>query len=126
MTRDLPPRSLRPPHPVQDCAKVELLAASMREHGWQSRPLLVVDESAITGTHRLAAAIAAGLETVPCYVLSSGVVGEISEDEAERWWQLANDAGDDDSRLELLDEIGDAEAIALMREEIDAAEAAGA
>lgn len=47
------------------------IADSMRRHGWQGPPLVVLPELAISysGTHRLRAAEAAGLEQVPAVSL---------------------------------------------------------
>src|SRR6266550_2327590 len=46
------------------------LALDMRKHGWRGRPLLVIQRQeayfAWTGSHRIAAAMKAGLEAVPC------------------------------------------------------------
>ncbi|QCX75739.1 hypothetical protein C9F11_10295 [Streptomyces sp. YIM 121038] len=46
---------------------VASIADSMRRHGWQGPPLVVLPEWAISysGTHRLLAAAATGLESVP-------------------------------------------------------------
>lgn len=65
-TTTIRPQAIHAPHEVTDQAKVQVIAAAMRAHGWQGEPLLVVrcgDEYAgWTGTHRLAAARAAGIE----------------------------------------------------------------
>jgi hypothetical protein len=77
------PRRIEPPHSVQDAAKVESIATSMRREGWQGRPLLLTfygsqpdqeepwedDLFALTGTHRLAAAVEIELEVVPCLII---------------------------------------------------------
>jgi hypothetical protein len=55
------------------------LVASMRQSGWEGRELLVEEVRrygspqyfAWTGSHRVAAAIEAGLRTVPCRLLSA-------------------------------------------------------
>ena len=65
-----------------DAAKVARLVARMRKHGWQRRPLLVEEgffesRHAWTGTHRVEAAIKAGLVTVPCLVLPFAAAQEI-------------------------------------------------
>jgi hypothetical protein len=53
-------RDIYPVHEVRDEAKYEAIKASMQAHGWQGRPILVVDcgeyYQALTGSHRLAAA----------------------------------------------------------------------
>ncbi|MEV8544390.1 ParB N-terminal domain-containing protein [Streptomyces sp. NPDC051572] len=50
---------------------VAAIADSMRRHGWQGAPLVILPEWAISysGTHRLLAAEAAGLEQVPAVSL---------------------------------------------------------
>lgn len=74
-TLHLDPATLRPPHAVRDAAHYEAIAASMRASGWQGRPILAfcTDGEAprpLTGSHRIAAARAAGLGTIPVLVLS--------------------------------------------------------
>ncbi|RKI18652.1 hypothetical protein D7Y15_08110 [Corallococcus sp. AB030] len=76
---DIPLTDIVPPHEVRDKAKLEAIRASMEAHDWKGRPLVVVpypsaDRTflALTGSHRLAAADAAGLEVAPCYVATLG------------------------------------------------------
>jgi ParB-like chromosome segregation protein Spo0J len=66
-TTEIAPERLSTGHEVRESAKVEDLAQSMITNGWQGAPIVAwVDFGlAITGVHRLAAAIAAGLEVVP-------------------------------------------------------------
>jgi ParB-like chromosome segregation protein Spo0J len=69
-TGDLIPR-----HDVDRPEDLEAIAASMAEHGWQGAPVVIDDRMVdggylITGNHRHAAAIKAGLETVPCVTLA--------------------------------------------------------
>lgn len=109
-------------HGVQDATKFEALIASMRINGWQGRPLLVVAEGrgfvALTGSHRLAAAVELDLD-VPCLVINT------DDYEGDEWeWSCIMDAHDDVDRLVALAAAGmvDAElgpAVALMRQEID-------
>jgi len=42
-------------HEVRDGAKVIVLAAHIKRHGWQGAPLVVEGEQLLTGTHRYAA-----------------------------------------------------------------------
>lgn len=66
------PEQIQPWHDVRDDDKVAQLAASMREHGWQGAPVVVIpgtdygwgegDPIAITGSHRIAAAIEAEID----------------------------------------------------------------
>lgn len=56
------------------------LIESMEENGWNGRPLLVVDcggeYSALTGSHRIAAARKAELDEVPCAIVDCGTMFE--------------------------------------------------
>ena len=81
-TLHLDPATLRP-HAVRDAAHFEALAASMRAGGWQGRPILAFCTEGeaprpLTGSHRIAAARAAGLDTIPVLVLS-GFDGDDAE-----------------------------------------------
>jgi len=102
-----------PPHGVRDSAKLAALTASMEQGGWAGRPLLVIEHGdgyrALTGSHRYAAAQAAGLEEVPCV-----------EVDAEKFFANydTSDLWDDDVNVSILDEIGDTPAAQLMREEV--------
>lgn len=69
------PSELQPPNAVWNVAHFEKLALSMRERGWRGRPLLAVGSDkekgvlkAVTGAHRQAAAVSAGLTKIPVYV----------------------------------------------------------
>lgn len=70
---DYEPYYLQPPHEVRDGDKLARLTDSMRRRGWQGRPLLIrrVGDGwqALTGSHRIAAARAAELETVPALAI---------------------------------------------------------
>jgi len=83
----------------------------MEENGWQGRPLLVIERQsdylAWTGSHRLAAAAKAGLESVPCYVLHESRLQQHGFD-AERGHAL------DYERMEILKKIGDEDALRIM------------
>jgi ParB-like chromosome segregation protein Spo0J len=72
-TTMIAPEDLRPLHAAHDKRKLNSLALDMRKHGWRGRPLLVIQRQeayiAWTGSHRIAAAMKAGLEAVPCYVV---------------------------------------------------------
>ena len=67
---------LVPRHEIDRPADRDAIAKSMAEHGWQGGPVVIddrmLDEGGylITGNHRAAAAIAAGLESVPCVTLA--------------------------------------------------------
>lgn len=83
----------------------------MKKNGWDGRPLLVIEREndylAWTGTHRLAAAVAAELESVPCHVVCEEVLLRNGFD-AERGHVF------DHERLQILTKLGDETAIHLM------------
>ena len=69
--------SLIPRHEVDRPGDRDAIAASMAEHGWQGAPVVIDDRAfdgeggyLITGHHRHAAAIAAGLSKLPCVTLT--------------------------------------------------------
>ena len=103
-----------PPHEVNDAAKVAAIAADLEVNGWTGRPLLVLQVGdyykALTGTHRLAAAKAAGLEDVP-----------VVEVDAEAFYadHDLSDIWDDEVTLGILEEIEDSAAADLMRVEVE-------
>jgi hypothetical protein len=53
-----------------DQDKVDSIAMSMMQDGWQGYPLLTIDDIALTGSHRIAAAAEANIE-VPTYEVLS-------------------------------------------------------
>ena len=63
------PKKIEPPHGVENQNKLDSLVKSMESEGWVGRPILYYDigrgPEALTGSHRIAAAIKAGLEEVP-------------------------------------------------------------
>ena len=68
--------SLDPLHEVRDETKLAMLVASMDADGWTGRPLLVQDTGegwyqAWTGSHRIAAAREAGIDSIPCVVIDN-------------------------------------------------------
>lgn len=106
--------NVRPLHEPEDAGKIEAIAASMRAQGWAGRPLIVCDATsdapqAFTGSHRLAAAHLAGIQP-ELYSLAGGN----TDIEA-----LAFLCIDDSDRMTVVEEGGDAVAIAIMREELD-------
>lgn len=70
---DMDPNSLRPPHEVRDEIKYAALVTAMEAKGWSGREILAVgnedDAQALTGSHRVAAAQEAKLDTVPVLLL---------------------------------------------------------
>jgi len=73
MTTNLDPSFITPLHGVRNQSLLEELRDDMAENGWNGRLLLVIetdtDYVAWTGSHRIAAALAAKLKSVPCYVI---------------------------------------------------------
>lgn len=65
---DVDPSSLEPVNETIP-EKVQALAKLMKDRGWDGPPLIAVGDQALTGSHRLAAAQLAGLETVPVIVI---------------------------------------------------------
>lgn len=56
------PERLTPLHDVEDSVKYHMLIKSMRNTGWVGAPIVVHGSQAITGSHRIAAATAAGID----------------------------------------------------------------
>ena len=131
---DLDPHLLHPLHPPTNSAHLDELTRSMEERGWHNedgepeRALLVVRERewaptnagrflAQTGSHRIAAAIEAELETVPCYVIDANRE-ELRDPEFPRcpveWLEKLLSACEDYERRNALNESDDEEARQLM------------
>ena len=111
--------SIFPPHSVQDSEKFETLKAALETTGWEGRPLLVVEYGdvfqALTGSHRWAAADAAGIEEVPCVVVDMDALTEAGYDADD----LRN-ATDDDAVYVILSETDDEDATEAILAEIQA------
>lgn len=56
---------LVPCHAVRDKAKLEALTLSMEAIGWIGGPIVKLGDQLLTGSHRFAAALAAGLTEIP-------------------------------------------------------------
>jgi hypothetical protein len=86
----------------------------MKDNGWRGRPLLVIERKsdylAWTGSHRLAAAKLAGLDSVPCYVLSETEL-------TSRGFDAELGHVEDRERLEILRKVGDETALHIMWQE---------
>ena len=109
-TAAIAPEDLCPLHAAHDKRKLNSLASDMRRHGWRGRPLLVIQRQesyfAWTGSHRIAAAMKAGLEAVPCYVVQEDQLqGEVDAD----WGHV-----DDAERLKAIRQTEDATAIHII------------
>jgi len=115
----LNPLAIEPLHEIRDPEKLFRLQRSMCFDGWQGRPLLVMVYDrrlqALTGTHRLEAAILAGLDTIPVLLFNPLFDEELLEhaclmiDLEERLLE-----GNDYDRLECLEQFGFFEAAQLM------------
>lgn len=72
---NISPTLIYPPHEVRDEDKYAALVGAMTDGGWSGRPVLAWRATeddrvrALTGSHRIAAARAAGLETIPVLVI---------------------------------------------------------
>jgi hypothetical protein len=92
------------------------LEESMMTNGWLGRPLLVIETSkgdyfAWTGSHRLAAAMSAGMENIPCYVVLESLISS-EEIDAQSGHVMDYD------RFNAVLKTGDENAISLMRIEM--------
>jgi hypothetical protein len=68
---------MRPRHEIDRRADRDAIAASMTAYGWRGEPIVIDDRAfggdggyLITGHHRVAAALAVGLASVPCITLA--------------------------------------------------------
>ena len=123
------PSLIYPPHEVRDAAKLAVLTEAMRRDGWTGRPLLVLLDGetrcALTGSHRLPAAIAADLDEVPVVYVDGNSIVDGGDHDGETLTEAVCFT-DQDWMPELLDAAGCADAAALMREEIAANDAESA
>lgn len=115
-----------PPHEVRDVAKLAALEADMRVRGWCGRPLAAVYDGnayhALTGSHRYAAAVAAGVAVPVLYLDCREHVHDADEDEDCAVCRLLS-ADDDESRAAIAGEGEiDADIAALIAAEIAAAQ----
>jgi len=110
-TAMLKPWDIKPLHKPTNKRHLDELVESMKEIGWQGRPLLVIrrksDYVAWTGSHRIAAARKVGLDVVPCYLLDER---KLLQHEIDAEWGHCEDR----ERLEICRKIGDDVAIHLM------------
>ncbi len=115
-TEFIDPEEIVPPHPA--FRDLRWLVADMVENGWQGRPLLVIDTGdeyvAWSGSHRISAAIEAGLEAVPCYVIPESTIVSATDGAVD----AKNGHVMDYERLEILIRVGDEAGIEIMRQEL--------
>lgn len=107
--------AVSPPHGIKDPRKLRRLTEHMRRHGWVGRPLLVAPYAggyvAWTDSHRLVAARAARLGTVPIYVIAA------DEEMIDGTIELIGGVTDDYDRATVLDVLGDSTASAIFSAE---------
>jgi ParB-like chromosome segregation protein Spo0J len=110
----LNPGRVKPLHSTRSPQKFVELANEMEQNGWTGRPLLVIQRAdlsyqAWTGSLRIAAAIAAGLKTIPCYVIDEAKLPESIDAQCGQ--------AEDSDLLNAICQTGDVDAIQIMREE---------
>ena len=121
----IPINASRKGEPMKDIThpeKVEKLATSMGEKGWDGRPLLVEklpngDVQSWTGTHRLAAARKVDMKKVPVVVLDTSQLKEEVSPGKGKSFKAVNGKYDKDRARLLEEHSNDAAAIALAKEE---------
>ena len=107
----LNPTRVKPLHSSRSPQKFVALADDMELNGWTGRPLLVIHRSdlsyqAWTGSHRIVAAIAAKLKTIPCYV--------VDEIQLPKGIDAQYCHVEDSDRLRAIQQTGDEAAIRIM------------
>jgi len=109
-------RAIEPPHGVRDIEKLNLLVKSMKENGWQGRPILTYDagrgDEALTGSHRIKAATQADIE-VPIYRI------ENAGDYVDKNGKSIFDVGfmELEDQVKWLNQFGDKNAAQLLKQE---------
>lgn len=100
------PEMLTPPHEVRDQNKLDTLTAAMSQHGWVGRPLVVngTKYDSWTGSHRIQAAINAGLQSVPCYLVPEEAFEAVQDNPG--WDRLYNTPCDSDMLIPDLRDAG--------------------
>jgi hypothetical protein len=113
--------SVYPLHSVYDKYKYTKLVEDMDSHGWIGRPILVEPFgdgfAAWTGSHRLAAARAAGLSSIPVVIIDVETLLE-NEGEPPDGKPFSSLATDDESRFDMLVRNGLIDAAQLMGQEL--------
>lgn len=120
---------VQPPHEVDaHSSHLQEILASLQEHGWTGRPLLVEElpdgnYRAWTGSHRIAAAKKLRLSTVPCLLINTAKMEKAGRKrctlgEGAPWY-----GGDcswwDDFSYKLLRKVKDGPASRLMMLELE-------
>ena len=94
-TDHLSPAAIRPRNVPQDPAKVEAIRASLEESGWIGRPVVAIvapgrrKAQALTGSHRIAAAAAAGVEVHAVLIRDGAALAAIR---SSAGWSLTDEA----------------------------------
>ena len=112
---DIAPNEIEPLHSPNVMALYRDLVRSMKKDGWKGRPLLVIECAngsfvAWTGSHRIAAAREAGLDSIPCYIIPELLIESDSID--ARTGHVM-----DYDRIKAINASGDETAIQLMAHE---------
>ena len=108
--------SIEPPHNVRDTEKLSSLTKSMKDNGWQGRPILTYDvgrgNEALTGSHRIKAANQAGIE-VPIYKIQN------AGDYIDKNGKSIQDIGymELKEQIKWLEKFGDKDAAKLLKQE---------
>lgn len=128
MMTELNINEICPPHEVRDTEKYDRLVEAFAD-GWVGRPLLVENlgegygYQSWTGSHRIAAARAAGIETIPVVVVDTAKLADAGETQKPNCHPGATGyygfLGDDDMCLSALLRAGCDEEAALMAAEIE-------
>ena len=114
------PGSIEPPHEVRDAEKLSRLTESMKNGGWQGRPILAYDigngPEALTGSHRIMAARNAGLDEIPISLVDSAI-GDYADEAGNTirdvsYWEPHDIA-------KWLDDFGDKSAADLLMQDSD-------
>jgi ParB-like nuclease domain. len=70
--------SIAPLHDADDVEKLNALTEDMEENGWVGSPIVVYQSGdgfqAMNGSHRLAAALTAGLDEIPVEIISCEMI----------------------------------------------------
>ena len=116
---DVDVERVEPPHHVISQNKLHRLVVEMVENGWVGRPVLVTPGAsnlwAQTGSHRIAAAREAGLESIPALMVDLEDVWEELETDVYGCPVLGMD---DEDRAAKLAAIGASDASELMWQEV--------
>lgn len=117
---EVDPKRITAPHGVKNTRKRDRLVESMHDGGWDGRPLLVYRSGgqyqALTGSHRLDAAVKAELARIPVLCIED-------KDFSDGTFTALDEAGDNYDRLRALEDLRDEkpetqEAYELMMEEL--------